>query len=114
MFQIYHNPKCSTSRRALDAIRETGVEPEIILYLQDPPDRQTILKLVADAGIPLISALRRRNTPFDELGLGKEGVTEDQLLDALIAHPAMLERPFVVTPKGTRLTRPLENIYEIL
>ena len=114
MLTIYHNPKCSTSRKALERLRATGQPVEIIDYQKTPPDRATLMRLIADAGLTVRGALRRRNTPYDELGLDDESLTEDALLDSILAHPILLERPFVTTPKGTRLARPPERLDEIL
>ena len=114
MVTIYHNPKCGTSRNVLAMIRASGVEPEVIDYLKTPPSRQTIRQMLADAGLTVRQALRQRNTPYDELGLGDPSLTDDQLLDAIEAHPILLERPFVVSPKGTRLCRPSETVLELL
>lgn len=111
---IYHNPKCSTSRKALERLRATGQPVEVIDYQRTPPDRATLKRLIADAGLTVREALRRRNTPYDELGLGDESLTDDALLDSILAHPILLERPFVTTDKGTRLGRPLERLEEIL
>jgi arsenate reductase len=111
---IYHNPDCGTSRNTLAMIRQSGVEPEIIEYLVTPPDRATVIKLISAAGLTVREALRRKDTPFDALGLGDDGKSDDELLDAIGAHPVLLNRPFVVTPKGTRLCRPSEVVLEIL
>lgn len=109
---IYHNPKCSTSRKALELLRDNGVEPEIVLYLKTPPSRAEIAKLIADAGIDVRTAVRKRESLYAELGLAS--ASEDALIDAMAQHPILIERPFVVTPKGTRLARPLDNVREIL
>lgn len=111
---IYHNPDCGTSRNTLAMIRQSGVEPEVVEYLQTPPDRNTVTRLVADAGLTLRAALRQKDTPFDELGLGDLSLCDADLLDAIAAHPILLNRPFVVTPKGTRLCRPSEVVLDIL
>ncbi len=111
---IYHNPECGTSRNTLAMIRQSGVEPTIIEYLRTPPARATVLKLVADAGLTLRDALRQKGTPYEELGLGDPMKSDDALLDAIAAHPILLNRPFVVTPLGTRLCRPSEAVLEIL
>lgn len=111
---IYHNPRCGTSRNVLAMLRAGGEEPVVIDYQMTPPDREAIMKLVRDAGLTLRQAMRRRNTPYDELGLDDPAVSDDQLLDAIAAHPILLERPFVVTPKGTRLARPSEVVFEIM
>jgi arsenate reductase len=111
---IYHNPDCGTSRNTLAMIRQSGVEPEVVEYLKTPPDRATIRQLVADAGLTLREALRQKGTPFDAMGLGEPSVDEEAMLDAIAAHPILLNRPFVVTAKGTRLCRPSELVLEIL
>lgn len=111
---IYHNPDCGTSRNTLEMIRQSGVEPLVIEYLKTPPDRATILKLVKDAGITLREALRKKDTPFEDLGLADPAKTDDDLLDAIQGHPILLNRPFVVTPIGTRLCRPSEVVLDIL
>jgi arsenate reductase len=111
---ICHNPDCGTSRNALAMIRQSGVEPTIIEYLKTPPDRATITKLVADAGLALRQALRQKDTPYDALGLSNPSMSDAELLDAVEAHPILLNRPFVVTPIGTRLCRPSERVLEVL
>ncbi|WP_172125639.1 MULTISPECIES: arsenate reductase (glutaredoxin) [unclassified Devosia] len=111
---IYHNPDCGTSRNTLAMIRQSGVEPDVVEYLKTPPDRAAIRQLVADAGLTLREALRQKGTPFDALGLGDPLVDEEAMLDAIAAHPILLNRPFVVTAKGTRLCRPSELVLEIL
>lgn len=114
MTTIWHNPNCSTSRRVLQALRDAGETPEVIDYRQNPPDRETIRQWIADAGLTVRQALRRRNTPYDDLGLGDASLTDDQLLDSIVAHPILLERPFVRTALGTRLCRPEERLQDIL
>lgn len=111
---IYHNPECGTSRNTLDMIRQSGVEPTVIEYLQTPPDRATLVRLIANAGLTVREALRKKDTPFDELGLGDPARSDGDLLDAIAAHPILLNRPFVVTPIGTRLCRPSEVVLDIL
>jgi arsenate reductase (glutaredoxin) len=111
---IYHNPACGTSRNTLAMIRNAGVEPEVIEYLQTPPDRETVEKLIADAGLSVREALREKGTPFEELGLGELSIGDAKLIDAVMQHPILLNRPFVVTPMGTRLCRPSERVLEIL
>lgn len=111
---IYHNPDCGTSRNTLAMIRQSGVEPRVIEYLKTPPTRAIIMKLVADAGLTIRAALRKKDTPFEALGLGDEGKTDQDLLDAIEAHPILLNRPFVVTPIGTKLCRPSEVVLDIL
>lgn len=114
MTVIWHNPNCSTSRKVLAALRESGDDPEVIEYLKTPPDRETIRQWTADAGLTVRQALRQRNTPYHDLGLGDPELTDDQLLDSIVAHPILLERPFVRTPLGTRLCRPPERVFEIM
>lgn len=111
---IYHNPDCGTSRNTLAMIRQSGIEPEIVEYLKTPPDRAMVLRLVADAGLNLRQALRQKDTPFDALALNDPAKSEDELLDAVIRFPILLNRPFVVTPLGTRLCRPSELVLDIL
>ncbi|OXR49345.1 arsenate reductase (glutaredoxin) [Pusillimonas sp. T2] len=111
---IYHNPKCGTSRNTLALIRHAGIEPNVVLYLETPPTRETIQKMAADAGLTLREAMREKGTPYAELGLDKPGISDAQLLDAIEANPILLNRPFVVTEKGTRLCRPSEVALEIL
>ena len=110
--RIFHNPKCSTSRKTLDLLRENDIEPEIVLYLKTPPSRDELVAMIADAGIDVRTAVRKRESLYGELGLAD--ATDDELLDALVQHPILIERPFVITDKGTRLARPIENIREIL
>jgi len=111
---IYHNPKCGTSRNTLALIRNSGAEPEVIEYLQDPPSRERLLELAKRMGVRLRDILRRKGTPYDELGLGDPALSDEQLLDAIAAHPILIERPIVVTPLGTRLCRPSELVLDIL
>ena len=111
---IYHNPDCGTSRNTLAMIRQSGVEPTVVEYLKTPPDRATVTRLVADAGLTIREALRKNGTPFEELGLADPARSDDELLDAIAEHPILLNRPFVVTPKGTRLCRPSELVLDIL
>lgn len=111
---IYHNPACGTSRNTLAMIRHAGIEPTVIEYLKTPPSRLEIQTMVAKAGLSLREALREKGTPFDELGLGNPKITDEQLLDAIAAHPILLNRPFVVTPMGVRLCRPSEVVLDIL
>ena len=114
MITLYHNPKCSTSRKVLTRVQETGQPVRVVDYQQTPPDRATLRRLIADAGLTVRQALRRRNTPYDELGLDDPALDDEALLDAILAHPLLLERPFVTTEKGTRLARPVERVEEIL
>ena len=111
---IYHNPKCGTSRNTLAMIRNSGAEPEVIEYLKTPPDRATLLALIAATGQPVINAVRTKEALFTELHLGAPGVTDTQLIDAMLAHPVLINRPIVVTPLGTRLCRPSEQVLDIL
>lgn len=111
---IYHNPDCGTSRNTLGLIRNTGVEPTIIEYLKTPPSRETMVDLIQSAGLTVRQAVREKGTPFLELGLNDPALTDAQLLDAIQAHPILLNRPFVVTPLGVRLCRPLELVLDIL
>jgi arsenate reductase len=109
---IYHNPKCSTSRKALQRMRDGGVEPTIVKYLETPPSRVALVKMIADAGIEVRQAVRKRESLYTELDLAD--ATDDELLDAMATNPILIERPFVVTDKGTRLARPVESIDDIL
>ena len=111
---IYHNPECGTSRNTLALIRNTGVEPEVIEYLKQPPSLATLTKLISDAGLAVREAIKQKGTPYTELGLDAPGLTDAQLLDAMLAHPILINRPFVVTPNGTRLCRPSELVLDIL
>lgn len=111
---IYHNPDCGTSRNTLALIRNSGVEPEVILYLQTPPDRPTLQRLIAEMGIAVRDLLRTNVPPYAELGLGEGEWDDNALLEAMLAHPLLINRPIVVTPLGTRLCRPSEVVLEIL
>jgi len=111
---IYHNPACGTSRNTLAMIRQSGTEPAVIEYLKDPPTRQRLIELIADMGISPRDLLRRKGTPYDELGLDNAGLTDDDLIDAMISHPILINRPIVVTPSHTRLCRPSESVLDIL
>jgi arsenate reductase len=111
---IYHNPSCGTSRNVLAMIRDSGTEPEVIEYLKTPPDRSTLRRLVAAMGVPLRAILRKRGTPYEDLGLDDPKWSDEQLLDFIARHPVLIERPIVVTPRGTRLCRPAEKVLEIL
>ena len=111
---IYHNPRCGTSRTTLAAIRDAGHEPEVIDYLSHPPSRERLAGMIAQAGLQPRDAVRRKEALFAELGLDRPQVTDAALLEAMIAHPILIERPFVVTPKGVRLCRPFERVLEIL
>ena len=109
---IYHNPRCSTSRKTLDLLRDNGIEPTIVQYLKTPPSRAELVKMIKDAGIDVRTAVRKREPLYAELNLAD--ASDDELLDAMAANPILIERPFVVTPKGTRLARPIDTIREIL
>lgn len=111
---IYHNPACGTSRNVLAIIRNTGMEPEIIAYLVTPPSREKLIALIQDMGIPVRDLLRRKGTPYDELNLDDGKWHDDELIDFMIAHPILINRPIVVTPLGTRLCRPSETVLDIL
>jgi arsenate reductase len=111
---IYHNPQCGTSRNTLALIRNSGVEPEVIEYLQYPPSRETLVALVARTGQPLRALIRSKEKRYAELQLDNPALTDDQLLDAMLAHPLLINRPIVVTPLGTRLCRPSEAVLDIL
>lgn len=111
---IYHNPKCSTSRNVLAEIRNRGIEPVVVDYQRNPPARAVLRQLADDSGLGVRGLLREKNTPYAELGLGDENLTDDQLLDAIEAHPILLNRPFVSGPKGTRLARPMTLLDEVI
>lgn len=111
---IYHNPECGTSRNTLGLIRNAGVEPTVVEYLKNPPDRATLVDLIERAGLTVRAAVREKGTPFLELGLDAADTTDEQLIDAMLAHPILINRPFVVTPAGVRLCRPSELVLEIL
>jgi len=111
---IYHNPKCGTSRNTLAMIRASGVEPEIIEYLKDPPSRERLVELIREMGVPVRDVLRRKGTPYDELGLDDPKWSDDELIDFMIAHPILINRPIVVTSKGVRLCRPSEQVLDLL
>jgi len=112
--RIYHNPACGTSRNVLALIRNSGDEPEIIEYLQNPQDRSMLVSLIAKMGIPVRDLLRQKGTPYDELGLGDPKWTDDQLIDFMVQHPILINRPIVVTPLGIKLCRPSEAVLDIL
>lgn len=111
---IYHNPACGTSRNTLALIRHIGIEPHVVEYLKTPPSRAMTLGLAERMGAPLRSLLREKGTPFAELGLGDPALSDDQLLDAIEAHPILLNRPIVVSPLGVKLCRPSEAVLDIL
>ena len=112
MSKIYHNPKCSTSRKTLDLLRENGIEPEIVQYLKTPPTRAELAAMIEAAGIDVRTAVRKKEAVYAELGLAD--ASDDELLDAMAENPILIERPFVVTDKGTRLARPIDAVREIL
>jgi len=111
---IYHNPACGTSRNVLAMIRNSGVEPHIIEYLKCPPTRVLLTQLLARAGLIVRQILREKGTPYHDLGLGELSLSDDALLDAIDAHPILMNRPLVVTPKGVRLCRPSETVLDLL
>jgi arsenate reductase len=111
---IYHNPACGTSRNTLALIRNSGIEPVIVEYLKTPPERTTLVALIAAMGATVRSVLRQKGTPYDELKLDQPEWTDDQLVDFMLAHPILMNRPIVVTPLGTRLCRPSEVVLDIL
>lgn len=111
---IYHNPVCGTSRKTLEAIRATGVEPEIIEYVKTPPSREKLQELIAKAGLTVRQAMRNKGDLYVELGLADTSLSDEALLDAMMANPILIERPLVVTAKGVRLCRPSELVQEIL
>jgi arsenate reductase len=110
---IYHNPACGTSRKVLAAIRDAGTEPEVIEYLKTPPDRATLAGLVKRSGLPIRDLMRRKGAPYDELGLDDPKWTDDALIEQMLAHPILINRPIVATEKGVRLCRPPEVLDEI-
>ena len=109
---IYHNPRCTTSRKTLELLRDNGIEPRVVQYLKTPPSRAELVELIKDAGIDVRTAVRKREPLYAELNLADAG--DDELLDAMAEHPILIERPFVVTPRGTRLARPIDAVREIL
>lgn len=111
---IYHNPACGTSRNTLDLIRLAGIEPDIIEYLKTPPTREQLATMITDAALTVRQAIREKGTPYAELGLDTPELTDDQLIDAMLRDPILINRPFVITPMGTRLSRPSEVVLDIL
>jgi len=111
---IYHNPDCGTSRNTLGLIRNAGIEPHVIEYLKTPPTRLLLRQLIGRMGVSVRSVLREKGTPYQELGLGNPALTDDELLDAMISHPILINRPIVVTPRGVRLCRPSEAVLDLL
>lgn len=111
---IYHNPACGTSRNTLELIRNCGTEPTVILYLETPPTREELMKLIADMGISVRSLLRKNVEPYEQLGLTEDAFSDEQLIDFMLQCPILINRPIVVTPLGTRLCRPSESVLDIL
>lgn len=111
---IYHNPKCGTSRNVLAMIRASGEEPEVIEYLKTPPGREKLVEIIEATGLPVRQILRRKGTPYDELGLDDPKWTDDQLIDFMVEHPILMNRPIVVTAFGTVLSRPSEKVLAVL
>jgi arsenate reductase len=111
---IFHNPACGTSRNTLALIRHAGIEPSVIDYLKHPPSKPDLARIIADAGLTVRQAIREKATPFAELGLGNPSLSDDDLLDAMLRDPILIERPLVVTPLGSRLARPFERVLDIL
>jgi arsenate reductase len=111
---IYHNPQCGTSRNTLALIRDAGIEPEVIEYLKTPPTREKLKELVAQMGVPVREVIREKEAAYKELGLDAPALAADALIDAMLAHPILINRPIVVTPLGTRLCRPSETVLDIL
>ncbi len=111
---VYHNPACGTSRNVLGLVRNSGEEPRVVEYLKTPPSREELVGLIGRMGIPVRELLRRKGTPYDELGLDDPALTDDALVDAMLAHPVLINRPIVVTPLGAKLCRPSETVLDIL
>jgi arsenate reductase len=111
---IFHNPQCGTSRNTLALIRNAGIEPQVVLYLQTPPTRAELVQLIADCGLSVRAVLRSKGDVYDALQLDAPTLSDDALLDAMVAHPILINRPIVVTPLGTRLCRPSELVIDIL
>lgn len=111
---IYHNPDCGTSRNTLAMIRNAGIEPHVIEYLKTPPTRLLLRQLIDRMGVPVRNVIREKGTPYHELGLDDQSLTDDQLLDAIMAHSILINRPIVVSPKGVRLCRPSEAVLDLL
>ena len=114
MVKIFHNPNCGTSRNTLALIRNSGVEPEVVLYLETPPSKEQLKKLISDMAIPVRDVLRQKGAPYDELDLGNAKWSDEELVDFMMAHPILINRPIVVTPLGTKLCRPSEVVLDIL
>jgi len=111
---IYHNPACGTSRNTLELIRHAGIEPHVIEYLKTPPSRALVAQLVARMGVSVRDILREKGTPFAELGLADPALSDEQLLDAIAAHPVLMNRPIVISPLGVKLCRPSETVLDLL
>jgi len=111
---IYHNPACGTSRNTLELIRNSGTEPTVVLYLETPPSREVLVKLIAEMGITVRALLRKNVEPYEQLGLAEDNLSDDQLIDFMLQHPILINRPIVVTPLGTKLCRPSEVVLDIL
>jgi arsenate reductase (glutaredoxin) len=111
---IYHNPACGTSRNTLGLIRDAGIEPEVIEYLKAPPTRERLIELMGRMGVTPRDLLRRKGTPYDDLGLAHPTFSDDELIDLMLAHPILINRPIVVTPRGARLCRPPETVLDLL
>jgi arsenate reductase (glutaredoxin) len=111
---IYHNPDCGTSRNTLAMIRQSGVEPEVIEYLKNPPSRERLIKLIAAMGISTRDLLREKGTPYAELGLGQDKWSDSEMIDFMLSQPILINRPIVVTPKGVKLCRPSEAVLDLL
>jgi arsenate reductase len=114
MVKIFHNPNCGTSRNTLALIRNAGVEPEVVLYLETPPSKEQLKKLISDMSIPVRDVLRQKGTPYEALDLANAKWSDDELLDFMMTHPILINRPIVVTPMGTKLCRPSEAVLDIL
>lgn len=111
---IYHNPECGTSRNTLALIRNAGIEPHVIEYLKTPPSRALLVQLIARMGVSVRNVIREKGTPYADLGLADQSLTNDQLLDAMLAHPILINRPIVVSPVGVRLCRPSEEVLDLM
>lgn len=114
MVKIFHNPKCGTSRNTLALIRNSGVEPEVVLYLETPPSKEQLKKLISDMAMPVRDVLRQKGTPYEAMDLANAKWSDEELLDFMMAHPILINRPIVVTPLGTKLCRPSEAVLDIL
>jgi arsenate reductase (glutaredoxin) len=112
--EIWHNPACGTSRNTLALIRHVGIEPKIVEYLKTPPNKQRLASVIAAAGLSVRDAIREKGTPYAQLGLDDQSLSDDALLDAMLAHPILINRPFVISPHGTKLCRPSEAVLDLL